>query len=88
MARLHAPPVLPVYGNRADGGAGTAGSETVWLRTGIRFSPTLCHQVRQFSRHHAVGVLSGAAIVSTSDTAFTTCRLMVWDNGVDGGREF
>ena len=64
------------------------GSETVWLRTGIRFSPTLCHQVRQFSRHHAVGVLSGAAIVSTSDTAFTTCRLMVWDNGVDGGREF
>lgn len=84
----NAPPALPVCGNRADGGTGAAGSEAIWLRAGIRFSPPLCHQVRQFSRHHAVGVLSGTAAVSACDAGFTACRLMVWDNSQDGGREF
>lgn len=88
MACRHAPPALPVCNNRANRRSGAARSKAVWLRAGIRFSPPLCHQVRQFSRHHAVGVLSGTAAVSACDAGFTACRLMVWDNGVDGGREF
>lgn len=88
MACRHAPPALPVCGNRADGGTGAAGFKTVWLRAGIRFSPSLRHQVRQFSRHSAVGILSSAATISARNADFTTCRLMVRDNGMDGGREF
>lgn len=51
------------------------------------FSPSLCHQVRQFSRHDSVGVLSGAVAVYTRDAGFTARRLMAWDNGMDGGRK-
>lgn len=87
MAVRHAPPVLPVCGNRADRGAGAAGSEAVWFRARVRFSPPLCHQVRQFSRSNTLGVLSGAAAVPTYNAGFTAYQLMVRDNGMDGGRE-
>lgn len=88
MARLHSPPGLSMRINRTDRRTGPAGFEAVWLRARIGFFPPLRHQVRQFSRHHAVGGLSGSATVSACDTAFITCRLMVRDNGMDGRREF
>lgn len=36
----------------------------------------------------AVGILSGTAAVSACDAGFAARRLMAWDNGTDGGREF
>lgn len=86
MAGRHVPPALPVRVNRADRRSGATGSEALWLRAGIGFSPPLCHQDRQFSRHHTVGVLSGAATISAHNVVFTTSHLLVGDNGMDGGR--
>ncbi|STV23883.1 Uncharacterised protein [Klebsiella pneumoniae] len=85
VAGRHVPPALSVRVNRADRRPSTAGFKAVWLRAGIRFSPPLCHQVRQFSRHNDLGVLSGAAAVSTCEVSFITSHHMVWDNGMDGG---
>lgn len=88
MACRHSPPALPVCDNRANRRPGKAGAEAVWLRSGIRFCPPLYHQDWQFSLHNTVGVLSGTAAISACDVGFTTCRFMVWDNGLDGGRKF
>lgn len=88
MACRYAPSALPVCGNRTDGGTGVAGSEAVWLGAGIVFSPPLCHHVPQFSHHNTFGFLSDAATVSARNADFTPCNFMVWNNGLDGGREF
>ena len=88
MACRHAPTDLPVCCNRADRRSGTTGFEAVWLRARIYIPSPLCHQVRQFGRHNALGVLSGAAAVSACNADFTAHRFMVRDNGMDGSREF
>lgn len=38
--------------------------------------------------HYTVGILSGTAAVSACDAGFAARRLIAWDNGMDGGREF
>lgn len=88
MAFRYAPPAFPVCCNRANRRAGAAGSEALWLRAGIYIPSPLCHQVRQFGRHNALGVLSGAAAVSACNADFTAYQLMVRDNSMDGSWEF